>query len=52
MPPFTYSLSGDCPLCRHCYIVIHVYYNLERDVFLVIYEHVGGSLCVATSIEV
>ena len=50
--------EGSCPLCvfqthipDYYFIRLHVYFNLDRDIYMVIYEHVDGRLCVSTSIE-
>ena len=51
MPLFTHRLAGYCPLCNFYFRIAHVYIHLERDVFIVIYEHEDGRMCGSTSID-
>ena len=44
-------LRGVCPCCAFRFTYVHIYINLERDVYLIIFMHPDGRVCASTSIE-
>ena len=45
MPSLEIITGGHCILCGWFYTRTRVYYNLDRNIFIVIFEHPDGRVC-------